>query len=84
MTRFIEFEASNAAAEALQLDDASLHPSIVSLGRNRYRATEDDARSILADAEDRGWGGGWDQEFYTVRPCRAVAARIKKALGEDA
>lgn len=80
-TVVVRFKASETAACALMLDDRSIGASQVA--PSVYEASVENARKILADAEAHGYGGGWSDELWReVRPCRAVAKRIKAALAK--
>lgn len=90
----IRFKASPTAVEALQLDDPGRGARRVrdddryETGTSEtppdlYEASLEDARLIMADADARANGGGWggESDWRYVRPCRAVARRIKEAIG---
>ena len=78
----IRFKASPMAAMVLQLDRKSAGCDVKSLGNDWYEALPEDAAQILADAELRVSDSGsfGDEAWRYVRPCRAVAVRIRKQL----
>lgn len=79
----ITIKVSDSAECALCLDDRAAWPDLEWPKPGHVSMTVEDARKMLGEAEARGWGGGWDPEFWRqVRPCRAVAKRLRAALAE--
>ena len=92
----VTFRISGTAAQAINLDDASIWPpgiwNITWRRRGRgeqaeIRCTARAARSILADLEDRGETGmTWDQPSHWGQACRKAVAAVRQTIidtGED-